>query len=62
MKYILYGTKNAYRLTDIKNYNSYIQNARKIHYFDGFPTVAAVLEYIAMYFNIAICDISITTN
>ena len=62
MKYILYGTKNAYRLTNVKNYNAYVQDTRKITYFDDFETVQAVLEYIALYFNIALCDISINVN
>lgn len=62
MKYILYGTKGAYRLTTIKNYNAYIQDVRKITYFDGFKSVAAVLDYIAQYFPVALCDISICTN
>jgi hypothetical protein len=62
MKYILYGTKNAYRLTTVKNYNAYIQDARKITYFDDFSSVQQVLEYIALYCKIAIADICINVN
>jgi hypothetical protein len=62
MKYILYGSKNAYRLTNVRNYNAYIQDTRKITYFDGFSSVQQVLEYIALYFPIAIDDIYINVN
>ena len=62
MKYILYGTKGTYRLTNVKNYNAYIQDPRKITYFDNFDSVQQVLDYIALYFNIAICDIAINVN
>jgi hypothetical protein len=62
MKYILYGTKNAYRLTTVKNYNAYIQNAREITYFDDFSSVQQVLEYIALYCKIAIADICINVH
>ena len=59
MKYILYGTPNAYRLTTLENYNAYISDARKIQFFYGFTTIAAVLEYIQQYFKIATTDILI---
>ena len=59
MKYILYGIKNAYRLTTVKNYNAYIQDVRKIHYFDGFENIDQVLKYISEYFPIALNDIII---
>jgi hypothetical protein len=62
MKYILYGTKNAYRLTTVKNYNAYIQDVRKINYFDGFKTISEVLNYISLYCPIALNDISIIAN
>ena len=58
-KYILYGTKNAYRLTTVKNYNAYIQDVRKINYFDGFENIDQVLKYISEYFPIALNDIII---
>jgi hypothetical protein len=62
MKYILYGTKNTYRLTTVKNYNAYIQDARKITYFDDFSSVQQVLEYIALYCKIAIADVCIAVH
>jgi hypothetical protein len=61
-KYILYGIKNAYRLTTIKNYNAYVQDARKIHYFDGFENIDQVLKYISEFFPIALNDIIIACN
>lgn len=61
-KYILYGIKNAYRLTTIKNYNAYIQDARKIYYFDGFPNIDQVLQHIGEYFPVAADDIVIACN
>lgn len=59
MKYILYGEKGNYRLTTIKNYNSYIQDRNKITDFSTFGSVREILEYIAIYFNIALEDITI---
>lgn len=59
MKYILYGTTGNYRLTTIKNYNSYIQDRNKITDFSSFESIPEILEYIAMYFKIAIDDITI---
>lgn len=62
MKYILYGIPGAYRLTTVKNYNSYIQDARKITYLDGFSNLDTVLDYILRYFPIAIDQIIINTR
>ena len=62
MKYILYGVSGAYRLTTVKNYNAYIQDVRKISYFDGFENIDQVLKYISEYFPIALNDIIINCN
>lgn len=61
-KYVLYGIVNAYRLTDIENYNAYIQNGRKIHYFNGFKSVEEVVNYILKYFPISIDQIIINVH
>ena len=51
--YIIYGTKNAYKVTTADNYHAYIQNARAILNFDGFSSIEEVLYYIENYTNIS---------
>lgn len=57
--YILYGKKNAYKVTSADNYHAYIQNARAILNFDDFSSVEEVLDYIEKYTNISRANIQI---
>ena len=53
MKMVIYDNKtfNEYNVTSKKNYNSYVQNARKIHCFKKEEwTIEEIISYYCRYF------------
>lgn len=55
MKYVIYETYDGYAVTILKNYTSYVQNAREVMHFKNNPadpwTYADVLDYCCKYCN-----------
>lgn len=49
MKHVIYKALGGYKVTTEENYNSGIQNARKIHDMKGFESVEEIIEYLVKW-------------
>ena len=50
MKMVIYTAGGNYCVTNERNYNAVIQNAREIHQMQDFNSAEEVIEYFCTYF------------
>ena len=50
MKTVIYKENGVYKTTTEENYNSRIQNARRIHVMNDFETAEEIIDYYVKYF------------
>ena len=50
MKTVIYKENGVYKTTTEENYNSRIQDARRIHVMNDFETAEEIIDYYVKYF------------
>ena len=50
MKMVIYTAGGSYYVTNERNYNAVIQNAKEIHQMQDFDSAEEVIEYFCTYF------------